>query len=837
MTPIRTSYIQSFMTPEATDVMQVGGKGAVLACLFQAGVPVPPGCIVTVSALTAYLEMQGITVACSIEDVRRRLLVKQPPVAMREMLRAIVHQIVPAPLGWAVRSSAVAEDSDTASFAGIYESVLQVDEANLWPAIQACWASWWSPRAIAYRQRLGDSSPLPHMAVVIQAMVSAHCAGVAFTADPISGDSTRMVIHAAPGLGTAVVAGAVQPEQHVLSKAPEKRVLQRRLWQSGQQPLLTSAHISVLGELLQRIEVLRGSPQDVEWVWDGRQYWIVQSRPITALASQATSGGEIVWSNANLKDVMPGLVSPFTWSLMRPQLEAAIRDQFIQVGYKVAPDCPIIRRFWGRPYFNFSLFQESAYDLYGAPPEQQVNQLGGAMVQGFIPDAAVPLRTRIRWLRNALRFSVIADRVRKAAPVCFDEVTRRWQTEIQQAPYLDRAAVLEKLETFAVLTRPFLLQHLDLSWAMSGNFSHLGELIKRWIPQARPGLIADLVTGIGDISSAEHSYRLWKLSRLARQLPEVVRFLQRGEWSNWRTELAGTPFATSWQAFLDSFGHRSLYEVEMANPRWREQPNYLFDVLSSYVTLNQEDIPFDPQEQACRRYVAECEVLGKLSPWRRRWFRLVLRRVQVFSRLRENSKSHLVKLVDIGRCMALAAASFLIQDGVLSDSESVFLLEIDEIKAALRHEKDAQQIMQQMTQRRLERQRYAALQPPEAIVGDRPFYEQPFTEQTRTLHGLPSSPGRVMGTARVLRLPQEGVRLNPGEILVAPSTDPGWTPLFLLAAGLVMETGGYLSHGAIVAREYGIPAVLNVAMATAIISDGCTVILDGGAGTVQVVAG
>jgi pyruvate,water dikinase len=629
----------------------------------------------------------------------------------------------------------------------------------------------------------------------------------------------------------------VQPEQHVVSKVSEKRILERRLWQSGQQPLLTSDNIRTLGELLQHIEALRGGPQDVEWVWDGRQHWIVQSRPITALASQTTSAVEIVWSNANLKDVMPGLVSPFTWSLMRPQLEAAIRDQFAQVGYKVASDCPVIRRFWGRPYFNFSLFQESAYDLYGASPEQQVAQLGGARVQGYTPVAAPSLWTRIRWLSNALRFSVIADRVRKAAPVRFDEVTLRWQTEIQQAPYLDRAAVLEKLETFAVMTRPFLLQHLHLSWAMSGNFSYLGELIGRWMPRVHTGLIADLVTGIGDISSAEHSYRLWEVSRLARQLPEVMRFLERGEWSAWQTELAATPFAASWEGFLHIFGHRSLYEVEMANPRWREQPDYLFDVLASYVTLNQEDMPFDPQEQARRRYVAECEVLGNLSHWRRLWFRLVLRRVQAFSRLRENSKSHLVKLIDIGRCVALAAAHFLVEDGVLSDSESVFLLEIDEIRAVLRHEKDSQEIAQQITQRRLERQRYAALLPPEVVVGDRPFSEQPLMDQARAFHGLPSSPGRVVGTARVLRLPQEGVRLNPGEILVAPSTDPGWTPLFLLAAGLVMETGGYLSHGAIVAREYGIPAVLNVALATSYIPDGSTVVLDGGEGTVQVVEG
>jgi phosphoenolpyruvate synthase/pyruvate phosphate dikinase len=162
----------------------------------------------------------------------------------------------------------------------------------------------------------------------------------------------------------------------------------------------------------------------------------------------------------------------------------------------------------------------------------------------------------------------------------------------------------------------------------------------------------------------------------------------------------------------------------------------------------------------------------------------------------------------------------------------VFLLEGEEIRAALRGEYSAQEIAQRLAGRRLERQRYAALQAPEVFVGDRPIYEQPLAEHGMVLHGLPSSPGRVTGIARVLRSPQEGARLHPGEILVAPSTDPGWTPLFLLAAGLVMETGGYLSHGAIVAREYGIPAVLNIPMATRRIADGSTITLDGGAGTV-----
>jgi pyruvate,water dikinase len=229
----------------------------------------------------------------------------------------------------------------------------------------------------------------------------------------------------------------------------------------------------------------------------------------------------------------------------------------------------------------------------------------------------------------------------------------------------------------------------------------------------------------------------------------------------------------------------------------------------------------------------EQEVSRLLKPWLRAWFRVTLRRAQAFSRRRENSKSHLVQLIDIGRLMTLRAAHFLLQDGLLEDVEAIFYLRIEEVRTALRGAMPAETVRHLIAQRRLERQRDAARHVPDLFIGARPFYTETLPMQGTVLTGLPSSPGRVTGIARVLYSPQEGARLQPGEILVAPSTDPGWTPLFLLAAGLVMETGGYLSHGAIVAREYGIPAVLNVPLATRRIADGSTISLDGAQGVVQ----
>ena len=354
---------------------------------------------------------------------------------------------------------------------------------------------------------------------------------------------------------------------------------------------------------------------------------------ITTLGDAALNGTRCL-GQCNLKDVIPGLVSPFTWSLMQPQLEGALRQQYARAGYLVPPERPLLRRFWGRPYFNISLFNDAAYALYGTTPEHQAAQLGGIVPPGAHPPASPSLRQRLRWLRNILRFVRIANGASKTALTQFALVQQRWHEERQSLPHLGRAALVEKLEQHADVTQPFLELHLHLSWAMSGNFSALRAMVARAVPQGELGqgpaplpspngagraasLAAELVTGIGDVSSAEHSYRLWELSRLARQSPPVMAFLAQVKWATWQQALAGKTFAEAWHEFLAIFGHRALYEVEMANPRWREQPDYLFEVLATYASLPQARAPFDPEAQARRRQAAEQEVYRLLTPWRR----------------------------------------------------------------------------------------------------------------------------------------------------------------------------------------------------------------------------
>jgi rifampicin phosphotransferase len=604
-TPTTTPRVLLLTAAAATEVSLAGGKGAMLARLLQSGLPIPPGCVITPQALTDYLDAQSSAAPITAETMDRILQPDRIPAVLQDELRLALAQIPPSPHGWAVRSSAVAEDSVTASFAGIYDSYLTVSDAGLWEAVCACWRSWWSDRAVAYRQRVDDVPATPAMAVIVQHMVPAVSAGVAFTVDPMHHDPNRMVIHAAPGLGDIVVSGAVEPEQYILTKTPDVQVVDLHLLHPHQPPLLDAERVVCLGRLLQQIETLGEHPQDVEWAWDGDNIHIVQSRPITTRGAQAVGEPSDVWTNANLKDVIPGLISPLAWSLTRQELELAFREQYARLGYTWSADRTVTRQFWGRAYFNISLFQRANYDLFGAPPALQASQLGGSDIQTFTPPHAPSLRQRLRWMQNNLKIIRFLNRVRQQVPTRFAKIHQRWMQALQRIPHLDRTALIDEMSARQTLDHPFLVLHLDVSWGMSGHFALLRQLVAQHLPQAPPGLVSDLVTGMGDVHSAEHSYRLWDLSRLARQSPAMMAFLQRRDWSAWPQALNGTRLAAPWREFLDTYGHRGLYEVDMANPRWREQPDYLFEVLASYAAIAPETPPFDPQAQAQRRQQAE----------------------------------------------------------------------------------------------------------------------------------------------------------------------------------------------------------------------------------------
>ena len=281
------------------------------------------------------------------------------------------------------------------------------------------------------------------------------------------------------------------------------------------QHLLPPAVAVRLGELCQRIETLCGSPQDIEWAWDGTQCWIVQSRPITTLASSTTTTAETVWTNANMKDV-PGLVSPFTWSLMRPQLEGDTRP-IPQMGFHVPPECRLFGVSGAGSISTCRCFSKRPIPCMARRLTSRSCSWVGRQCRFYRPGS--PSRwQRLRWLGNALPLGAWPTACARPHQPALLPVEQHWRELLSQIPHLDRAGLLQQLDTFSSVTQSFLLQHLYLTTAMSGNFSHLRDLLARLEASTSSGLVAELMTGLGDVSSAEQSYRLWELSRLAQQV-------------------------------------------------------------------------------------------------------------------------------------------------------------------------------------------------------------------------------------------------------------------------------------------------------------------------------
>ena len=429
----------------------------------------------------------------------------------------------------------------------------------------------------------------------------------------------------------------VEPEQY-LTKVPHVHMLETRLLRPDAAPLCRqqfAVRLASYASVLKRSAAARRTSNGPGTAGsagssraDRSPRWPAAPRP-----RQKPCG--------RTPDVMRPGAAPFTWSLMRPQLEA-IRAQYRR--WPVPPECQVIRRFWGRLYFNMSLFQQAAYTLYGTTPDKQIMQLGGAAVQVLPPWLPVALATSAL-AGQCPAFGRLADRVRQAAPASFAgrAALAGILSQIPPRPCRVAPAARHVLN----VTQSFLLQHLYLTTAMSGNFSHLRDLLTRLEASTSSGLVAELMTGLGDVSSAEQSYRLWELSRLAQPVTPGDG-ISPPDSGTWQEALADTPFLAAWQG-LDTYGHRCLYEVEMANPRWREQPDYLFEC--SRRTSATGDRALRSPGAGAAPTSGRASIMPQAAFWWRPWLRIVLR-TQAYSRLRENGKSHLVRLIDIGRSLA-----------------------------------------------------------------------------------------------------------------------------------------------------------------------------------------
>lgn len=828
----------------------VGGKAWNLARLDRFGFQVPRGGVLAAAWCRAYVAAHGTSFHQPLpDDLERALLADLDALGLSG-----------CPL--AVRSSALAEDSDQASFAGIHESVLNVrSTSQLIDAIRRCWASAYSPRAASYRQRLGiEGDPSP--AIVLMAMAPAESAGVAFSCDPRTGREDRVFVSSNLGLGETVVGGTADPDEFIIDvgfHGPDMTIAERRIGRkervslpaagggTEQVPRSPSASPSLADEALLRLArlVVRikdalghgESHQDVEWVWDGADFWLVQARPVTTRPTytyEALRSEPTLWSNGNIRDSLPMFVRPLVWSLSAHSVQAILESFHRATGYPFLPGLTRFRQHHGRGYLNMSVMQWEFLEGMGFPKEQ-TNRVVGGHQRTIAAVAPRRLRHRLGRLGANLRLARALGPARKKADQIFAEI-RVMAEDMRRRDWSD-VPDRDLVEEIRRLLRLYADQddlHL-LQSASAATFNVLALLLNRFCKGNGDRLAQALLIDQAAITSAEQGIRLAELARLAASDPEARATLRRQpiEPAGWRDLPASSPFREAFTRFLDEFGHRSVYELDICNARWREDQSWLLETIAAML---ENDAYAD---LAARRRKTVDEAWGTIGKAVPRPLHGLIRRLARQSAIegghREMAKSSLVRVSEVLRLIINEIARHLAARGVLADAADVAFLTFEDLQDLMEGRWDGRGARCLIADRRAYEDALAAAPPPDVFEDGTPLHAKPapqVLDGKTVLSGLGVAAGQADGTARIILSPTQGARLAQGDILVAPSTDPGWTPLFLRAGALVTETGGFISHGAIVAREYGIPAVVNVPGVLSALPDGRRTTVDGNAGRV-----
>ncbi len=822
----------------------VGGKAHGLGRLVRHGFEVPRGGVLT-------------TPAHALADAARW------DELVELCLAGLAAQgIAEAPL--AVRSSASAEDGAEHSFAGIHDSVLNVrGREALRAALEACYRSASSERAVAYRRARKIDEAAFRMAVVVMELVPADSAGIAFSCDPRTGRRDLCVVNANLGLGESVVSGQSSPDEWtvrhdeltypIVARKPGRKQTRTSLRADGgtqtravaadAAPSLSDDELRQVVRLTLAVEDALGDgelPYDIEWVFARGHLSVVQARPVTSLPRYAypeLAGSPTLWSCANVKDAVP-MVLAMSIRRFIPLMANRLLTYGLRVGrYPFLRGLERMKVLGGRLYLDVTTMQYELWDAFGLPPVETSETMGGHQ-----PDLELPRRSPwvgLRRLIAGLRLFRGIRRVAKDAPRLLGDI-RAWNEAM--VARIDRAEGKAELLAIQLECQARVLAYGDdegpMNLASGTSLSMATGLLKPRLGADARSMMNRLMAGLAKLPSAELGYRLVELAEIAARDPSLRASLAEPAElaAGWRERLPPGDFRAGVERYLADFGHRSTFDSDILVPRWAEDPEPVFRQIAALVGgVALRDLR---AKQGAIRAGAEAELRRRVPwPWRAGVRKLRDDAVRG-AELREQGKSELIRFSLTARRWTLRVGAELVREGRLDRPDDAFHLTIVEMERWLRSESAGQGFRVLVRERRATMERLKAIPQPDLIEEGASRRAIRVEAKARggkgDFSGIAVSSGRVRAVARVLLSPELGHELRAGEILVAPSTDPGWTPLFLRAGGLLMETGGYLSHGSIVAREFGLPAVANVAGILAKIKTGDLVEIDGDTGSIKI---
>jgi len=861
----------------------VGGKAARLAWLRRHGFLVPETWVLPQKAFAAALrelppacEPRSLLRAASSRGVYARaaearqelLKVKLPPRLEEELADLWERRGGDAPWGFAVRSSATAEDGALISMAGLAESVLGVrGPAALADAVRRVWASIASGRALGYLATHGMRDV--GMAVVIQPIVRATAAGVMFTRK--HGGPRERIINAGFGLGAPVVDGITSPDmlrigedgrviESIIARKPRAAVVGddgvvEIAVDNPDEPVLDEAHIAELASLARKLETVEDVPWDVEFACEGDRVWLVQVRPVTGRGFPEGGDASTVWSSVNVGEALPGVATPFTWSVAGDYSEFGFRKAFGTLGCTVPKHARLVGNVHGRFYLNLTQFMQIAAQVPWLDPRTLVDLGGGsggdelARQVGDVSHkrffARLPL-TATRLLKEQVRLDAQVAAFEQEAEAGF-----RLHNALDLAILPDEGVARKIRDVQALLERTGDVM-LTCASSVLGTHVILKHVLSRVEPLGAERLAHDLTRGIRDLESARPAIGVMRIVTLARRDPEARAVLVADDANV--SAIPEGPTKRALVSFLDLYGDRAVREAELSTPRWKEDPTTVLAMIRVALRGEARDV-----EQGLSRTKLEADaemqrLVPRLNFAEQTLVRHLVARAQKAARRREQMRTWVTRVLGMLRDVALDADRRLLRlvPELGSDwsrlraaasqatafphapgaaTHTVFFLTVDEVVNALRSSRT--DLAPLVRARRAEYLRDRARpDPPTTFIGSPPSVQLP-PSGGDVLRGTGASSGVVEGLARVLLSASEMSELQPGEILVVHTTDVGWTPLFCIAAGVVTQLGGPLSHAAVVARELGVPSVVNVDGVTRAIKTGDRLRLDGERGIVE----
>ncbi|EPH43673.1 PEP/pyruvate-binding domain-containing protein [Streptomyces aurantiacus] len=883
--------------PHTATADELGGKGARLDELTAAGLPVPSAFCLTTGLFDLFLRESGLAAEIRAAEARAEpALTVREAILARDVPEPIARTILAAyeDLGRprvAVRSSAPREDSAERSFAGQHDTVLDVSgDAALLDAVKVCWASLWSDRAAAYRSGPG---PAGSIAVVVQEMVPADVSGVLFTVDPIGGRPNRLVVEACCGLGEGLVSGRVSSDFFVVDDRTLDVVEERVRYKvtkcaslspgrigmtkvdaaDRDAPCLTRDQLAALARLALDVRERYGTEQDIEWAMRDGTLHLLQARPITTRPRPETSDDArspylpqhlrelpdatrhgTLWSRMDIGEIFVGLMSPLGLSFARHYQDHVHGDCAAALGVRDTGDVGLHMGFFqGHVYLNISY---TAYLLGQAVPTRDQRHFTRRFVSeevdlatyenpfGTFPGGMADLLSTTHWLRaTGNEMLVMKGRARDMAEARLYEFDRARRLDLTRMGRRELGAELTRyLDYFHDAHVGYMPYYINAF----GFYGILTELCAKWLGSAGDNLQNRIKTDMSSLRTVASAQEIWSVAQAAKARPRVMEIIEAAPLEEVADRLRADPDGEAfWQSQMEPFlranGTRGRQEMELTHQRWIDDPSYIFQMIRRYAAdgFTADDIM---GRSRARQEGDTRAVLKKLPLPQRKTLEGLISMYALCSELRETTRMSMITSIWLVRNVVYEVGRQLVDEGVLHSLDEVAFLDFADVRGYLAGELPAREAFSRPVieeRRRVHEYHNRLPEPPLTFVGehDSTRAARPVKEGTR-LEGLGSSPGRIVGRARIVEdLVWQADEFQAGEILVTRHTDASWTPLFAIAGGVVTDIGSMLSHSSIVSREFNVPSVVNTKYATQVINTGDMVMVDGDTGVVEVVEG